>query len=237
MLRPRLSPERSCVCCRSRRRLGRLRASTRVAPQSRSRSLSLSERTEKPPLAASSYCARGIACSESCLSGLFPSARTDQDGPQWVKCGRQIRPWTDFAPSLGSASASNRASKAVVRQVCNTSTPSPSRKYRSFAAGSASRSRRSNGPVAAAAKSSRRPIHTIRVAGSAFRQGPASSRAQRRDSGWTAPRRDARNPWREYPAFHPACPAFQRWAGAGRVRDNRLGSILEIVVGIVGFEL
>ena len=132
MLRPRLNPERSCVCCRSRRRLGRLRASTRVAPQSRSRSLSLSERTEKPPLAASSYCARGIACSESCLSGLFPSARTDQDGPQWVKCGRQIRPWTDFAPSPGSASASNRASKAVVRQVCNTSTPSPSRKERSF---------------------------------------------------------------------------------------------------------
>ena len=49
MLWPRLNPERSCVCCRSRRRLGRLRASTRVALQSRSRSLSLSERTEKPP--------------------------------------------------------------------------------------------------------------------------------------------------------------------------------------------
>ena len=111
MLWPRLSPERSCVCCRSRRRLGRLRARPASHCKSRSRSLSLSERTEKRYqnerrsrlLAASSYCATGIDLFGILPLRSFPSARTDQDGPQWVTCGRQIRPWTDFAPSPGSA--------------------------------------------------------------------------------------------------------------------------------------
>lgn len=84
MLWPKLSPERSCVRCRSRRRLGRLRASTRVAPQSRSRSLSLSERTEKPPLAAASYCATGIDLFGNPASPVFSPApgpiRTARNG-------------------------------------------------------------------------------------------------------------------------------------------------------------
>jgi hypothetical protein len=91
MLWPRLSPERSCVCCRSRRRLGRLRARPashcnldRVVFRYQNERRS---RLWRPLLIAQ----RASTCSESCLSGLFPSARTDQDGPQWVKCGRQIQ--------------------------------------------------------------------------------------------------------------------------------------------------
>jgi hypothetical protein len=104
---PLPSPERSCVCLFSPSARSASSA-TRVALQSRSRSLL---RNGHRPV------------RKSCLSGLFPSARTDQDGPQWVKWGRQIRPWTDFAPSPGSASASNRASKAAIRNVRFTSTP------------------------------------------------------------------------------------------------------------------
>jgi hypothetical protein len=99
MLWPRLSPERSCVCCRSRRRLGRLRARP-ASHCNLDRVVFRYERTEKPPFGGLFLLRNGHRpVRKSCLSGLFPGARTDQDGPQWVKCGRQMRPWTDFAPS------------------------------------------------------------------------------------------------------------------------------------------
>jgi hypothetical protein len=99
MLWPRLSPERSCVCCRSRRRLGRLRA--RPASHCNLDRVVFRYQSERRShlLAASSYCATGIDPFGILPLRSSPSARTDQDGPQWVKCGRQIRPWTDFAPS------------------------------------------------------------------------------------------------------------------------------------------
>ena len=118
---PRLRPELSCVCCRSRRRLGRLRARP-ASHCNLDRVVFRCCRSGRPILIAQ----RASTCSESCLSGLFPGARTDQDDPQWVKCGRQRRPWTDFAPSpanpVGPLPLPIEASKAVLRWVCNTST-------------------------------------------------------------------------------------------------------------------
>jgi hypothetical protein len=67
-------------------------SATRVALQSRSRSLSLSERTEKPPFGGLFLLRNGHRpVRKSCLSGLFPGARTDQDGPNGLsavgRCG------------------------------------------------------------------------------------------------------------------------------------------------------
>jgi hypothetical protein len=102
MLRPRLSPERSCVCCRSRRRLGRLRA--RPASHCNLDRVVFRYQNERRSrlLAASSYCARASTCSESCLSGLSPAPgpiRTARNALSAVgRSGHGLRafPWVRF---------------------------------------------------------------------------------------------------------------------------------------------
>jgi hypothetical protein len=80
MLWPRLSPERSCVCCRSRRRLDRLRA--RAASHCNLDRVVFRYQNERRSrlLAASSYCATGIDLFGILPLRSFPGAGTDQDG-------------------------------------------------------------------------------------------------------------------------------------------------------------
>jgi hypothetical protein len=84
MLWPRLSPERSCVCCRSRRRLGRLRA--RPASHCNLDRVVFRYQNERRSrlLAASSYCATGIDLFGNPASPVFSPAlgpiRTARNG-------------------------------------------------------------------------------------------------------------------------------------------------------------
>ena len=92
MLWPRLSPERSCVCCRSRRRLGRLRA--RPASHCNLDRVVFRYQNERRSrlLAASSYCATGIDLFGNPASPVFSPApgpiRTARNGLSAVgRCG------------------------------------------------------------------------------------------------------------------------------------------------------
>jgi hypothetical protein len=116
-------------------------SASRVALQSRSHSLSLTERTEKPRFGGLFLLRNGHRpVRKSCLSGLFPGARTDQDGPQWVKCGRQMRPRTDFAPSPANPVGPlplpiGRPRPWPARSAIRRLRPSPSRKLWPFREG------------------------------------------------------------------------------------------------------
>jgi hypothetical protein len=92
MLWPRLSPERSCVCCRSRRRLGRLRA--RPASHCNLDRVVFRYQNERRSrvLAASSCCATGIDLFGNPASPVFSPApgpiRTARNGLSAVgRCG------------------------------------------------------------------------------------------------------------------------------------------------------
>lgn len=78
-----IEPERSCVCCRSRRRLGRLRA--RPAPHCNLDRVVFRYQNERRSrlLAASSYCATaidlfGILPLRSCAVGRYGHGRTSR---------------------------------------------------------------------------------------------------------------------------------------------------------------
>ena len=105
MLWPRLSPERFCVCCRSSLSARSAPSATRVALQSRSRSLSLSERTKKPPFGGLFLLRNGHRPVRNPASPVFSPApgsiRTARNGLSAVGRYSASTPAVSFAPEAG----------------------------------------------------------------------------------------------------------------------------------------
>ena len=113
MLWPRLSPERSCVCCRSRRRLGRLRA--RPASHCNLDRVVFRYQNERRSrlLAASSYCGTGIDLFENPASPVFSPApgpiRTARNGLSAVGRYSASTPAVSFAQRAELPDGASRA--------------------------------------------------------------------------------------------------------------------------------